>query len=112
MVRRNARASMTIEGEERASPAPSITAVAPTDIGLRTYRQGPAAPNSRGGSNGAGVPRPLVTNVAMQMPARTAPAEANTNPSGRSQIGNDAGSLSSSDRTEIATHVHSHTKVA
>lgn len=42
-------------------------------IGFLTNRYGPATTNRLGGSNGAGVPRPITMNVAMHHSARTAP---------------------------------------
>ena len=42
-------------------------------IGFLTNRYGPATTSCLGGSNGAGVPRPITMNVAMHHSARIAP---------------------------------------
>src|SRR5260221_5289779 len=42
-------------------------------IGFRTYRYGPTSTSNRGGSNGAGVPRPERVKVKMHQRASRAP---------------------------------------
>ena len=49
-------------------------------IGLRTIRYGPTTTKRRGGSNGAGVPRPITTKATMHHSARTAPLAPTTTP--------------------------------
>ena len=49
-------------------------------IGLRTSRYGLATTKRRGGSNGAGVPRPITMNVTMHHSASTAPLAPTTAP--------------------------------
>src|SRR5437870_524329 len=49
-------------------------------IGLRTKRYGPTMTSRRGGSNGAGVPRPITMKVAMHQTATSVPAVPTTKP--------------------------------
>ena len=48
----------------------------------------------------------------MQIPARSAPAQANTKPIGPSHDGSDSASLASSGLIEMASQVHSYTNAA
>src|SRR5258708_25034890 len=57
----------------------------PIYIGLRANLYGPAATNLRGGSIGAGVPSPRVTNVATQANGRVPPAAIKAMPNARVQ---------------------------
>src|SRR5437016_23995 len=71
--RSHGRVKSRIVGDCSYRPKPKSTVKPPKYIGLRTNWYGPAATNLRGGSNGAGVPSPRVTNVATQAHARVPP---------------------------------------
>src|SRR5207244_9898070 len=81
----------------------------PTYMGLRTSVYGPTATNTRGGSNGAGVPRPRTTKRLMQVSARTPPQVSSTIPSGGLHDGRTRPSRASKRRVHNATEPHNHT---
>src|SRR5439155_21287492 len=83
--RSHGRVKSRIVGDCSYRPKPQSTVKPPTYIGLRTNWYGPAATNLRGGSNGAGVPSPQVTNVTTQANARVPPAVISTMPKARVQ---------------------------
>src|SRR2546421_12372742 len=78
--RSHGRVKSRIVGDCSYRPKPKSRLKPPTYIGLRTNWYGPAATNLRGGSNGAGVPSPRVTNVATQASARVPPAAIRAKP--------------------------------
>src|SRR5690349_13325163 len=63
--------------------SPTVTSSTPTYCGLRTYRYRPATTNSRGGSYGAGVPRPRRMNSTKQTEIAPAPSAIGTTPTQR-----------------------------
>src|SRR6266516_3629964 len=68
-------------GKTIASPI-SATPI-PRYIGFRTHRYGPETTRRRGGSNGAGVPRPRQANSQTHGSATAAPIATTIQPSGR-----------------------------
>jgi hypothetical protein len=97
-------------GDRCHRPKPASIARPPRYIGFRTQRYGPEATNARGGSNGAGVPRPFAAKSVTQLIARTAPKVMRAAPTIRVPAGHGPPSAASGGRAPRESRPQATTK--